>query len=189
MHKYSIFDSAILKSNNNWILQIKKWLPSYLKVEKAFSCYQATKNGWKASIFHSCCDYKGPTLVIVKVKSYVFGGFASESWGGNTGYKRADQSFIFSLKNRDNLPPFKSKIERFKQYAMFTKEHTGATFGGGWDLHISDNANSNSGSLTHFGGSYKLPNGYYYDTEKANNLLAGSFYFTPDEVEVFFFSS
>ena len=75
-------DSSILKSSNNWILQIKKWLPSYMKFEKTFCCYQATKNGWKASIFHSYCDYKGPTLVIVKVKSYVFGGFASESWGG-----------------------------------------------------------------------------------------------------------
>ena len=108
---------------------------------------------------------------------------------GNTGYKRADQSFIFSLKNRDNLPPFKSELERNRQYAMYAMENTGATFGAGWDLHISDNANSNSGSATRFGGSYKLPNGYYYSTEKTNNLLAGSFYFTPDEVEVLFFSS
>ncbi|XP_046861433.1 uncharacterized protein LOC124454699 [Xenia sp. Carnegie-2017] len=77
---YSRLAVNILKSSR--MLQVKNWLPSNLKDNNTVHCYQATVNGWKASTFHSLCDNKGPTLVFVKVGSYVFGGFASESWGG-----------------------------------------------------------------------------------------------------------
>ncbi|XP_046842538.1 uncharacterized protein LOC124436616 [Xenia sp. Carnegie-2017] len=183
-------DTSILKCKNDWILQLRQWLPSFLNSKKTVHCYQATVNGWDASTFHSRCDNKGQTLAIVKVGPYVFGGFASESWGGNQRYIRAERSFIFSLKNKDNLQPFKSDPSILPQYAMFTKYDYGPTFGHSHDLYIANIANSNSHSWTKwFGNSYKLPNGYTYLSDKTQNLLAGSPYFTPDEVEVFYFSS
>ncbi|XP_046861387.1 uncharacterized protein LOC124454657 [Xenia sp. Carnegie-2017] len=181
--------SCILNGEYNWIFRLKKWLPSHLKDKNTMRCYQATVNGWKATTFHSLCDFKGPTLVVVKVGSYVFGGFASESWGGMKRFIRAEESFIFSMKNKDNLPPFKSDVVR-RNKAMYTVKQVGPIFGNGHDLHISNDANTNFKSHTgKFGYSYRLPNGYSFNSTKTQVLLAGSYYFTPDEVEVFYFSS
>ena len=74
-------DSSIIK-NKKWIEKLEGWLPSNLHGKLTERCYKASVNGWSSSTFHSRCDSKGPTLVIIKSGSYVFGGFASQSWGG-----------------------------------------------------------------------------------------------------------
>ena len=60
--------------------------------------YQASKDGMKAESFHKFCDYKGPTLTIIKTKNNIkFGGYLNIEWksqGGDTYDKKA---FIFSL--------------------------------------------------------------------------------------------
>ena len=43
-------------------------------------CWRAKTDGWAASTFHSNCDGKGPTVVIIQVGSYVFGGYSDKSW-------------------------------------------------------------------------------------------------------------
>ena len=58
----------------------------------------------------------------------------------------------------------------------------GATFGGGHDIFINDNANSNTNSYTNFGHSYSVPSG----VQDKKTILAGTYKFTPDEVEVFY---
>ena len=45
-------------------------------------CWHAKTDGWASSAFHSNCDGKGPTVTIVQVGSYIFGGYADKSWGG-----------------------------------------------------------------------------------------------------------
>ena len=45
-------------------------------------CWHAKTDGWVASTFHSNCDEKGPTVTIVQVGSYIFGGYTDKSWGG-----------------------------------------------------------------------------------------------------------
>ena len=45
-------------------------------------CWHANTDGWAASTFHSNCDGKGPTVTIVQVGGYVFGGYTDKSWGG-----------------------------------------------------------------------------------------------------------
>ena len=57
----------------------------------------------------------------------------------------------------------------------------GPTFGGGHDIHIANNANSNTNSYTDFGNSYSVPSG----VQDKTTILAGTYKFTPDEVEVF----
>ena len=61
-----------------------EWLPTGSGTGNWSICWRATKDGWNASIFHSNCDGKKPTLTIVQVvknkKTYVFGGYATESW-------------------------------------------------------------------------------------------------------------
>ena len=46
------------------------------------NCYRATEHGWNASTFHARCDLKGPTVTLVKVDKFVFGGFTDLDWGG-----------------------------------------------------------------------------------------------------------
>ena len=43
-------------------------------------CWRAKTDGWAASTFHSNCDGKGPTVTIIQVASYIFGGYTDVSW-------------------------------------------------------------------------------------------------------------
>ena len=45
-------------------------------------CWHAKTDGLAASTFHSNCDGKEPTVTIVQVGSYIFGGYTDKSWGG-----------------------------------------------------------------------------------------------------------
>ena len=63
----------------------------------------------------------------------------------------------------------------------------GPSFGGGHDIHISDNADTSPpNSYAKLGYSYPLPQGYSYETYQASSLLAGSMKFIPNEVEVYY---
>lgn len=46
------------------------------------NCYRTTEHGWNSSTFHSRCDFKGPTVTLIKVDKFVFGGFTDLNWGG-----------------------------------------------------------------------------------------------------------
>ena len=49
-------------------------------------CWRAQKDGWTASTFHGNCDYKGPTVTIVRVDNYIFGGYTSINWSSKLMY-------------------------------------------------------------------------------------------------------
>jgi hypothetical protein len=53
-----------------------------LKSYRTKLLYQGTRDGFKASSFHTLCDSKGPTLTLVKSEyNKIFGGLAKVSWG------------------------------------------------------------------------------------------------------------
>ena len=96
---------------------------------------------------------------------------------------------MFSLKNKDNLRPFKSLILNVNSAAISNPLY-GALFGNGTvdsglDLFIPGDPTS-SKCYADLGNSYKLPEGYMKGTDEARNLLAGSFWFSPSEIEVFY---
>ena len=62
----------------------------------------------------------------------------------------------------------------------------GPTFGGGNDIYISNYASSNSNSYSNLGFTYSPPSGNSYQSTFAKTFLAGTYYFTPDEVETFY---
>ena len=43
-------------------------------------CYRASIDGWYAKNFHAECDDTMPTVVLVKVNQFVFGGFTDTNW-------------------------------------------------------------------------------------------------------------
>ena len=71
---------------------------------------------------------------------------------------------------------------RRPSYAIYKHSSYGPVFGGGRDIIIHNNANSNTNSYTYFGYSYSVPSG----VQDKKTILAGTYNFTPDEVEVFY---
>ena len=106
---------------------------------------------------------------------------------GSGQYKSSYVSFLFSLRNPNNMQPFKCPIINGKNgNAIHCYPSHGASFGGGCDLHIANNANTNQNSYSYLGNTYQPPAGYQYGTQQTKSLFAGSYKFTPTEVEVFY---
>jgi hypothetical protein len=102
-------------------------------------------------------------------------------------YTSAPGSFLFSLRNNDDLAPFKAPLRDENDVnAIYRYSGYGPSFGGGLDLFIADNAGSNTRSYTTFGFSYQAPPGYTYWEANTNSLLPGSFNFSPSQIEVLY---
>ena len=65
---------------------------------------------------------------------------------------------------------------------MYHCSNYGPTFGS-FDIYISDNALSNSGSYTYCGDTYSVPSGY---SAGYCGFFTGGQYFTPTDIEVFY---
>lgn len=97
------------------------------------------------------------------------------------GYRRTDKAFIYSLENKEVLMPFKSMVKDGSQ-AIYMDISYGPTFGGGHDIYIANNAGQNSHSYARLGQTFLAPS----EVKDKNTVLAGSYNFNPDEVEVFY---
>ena len=104
-------------------------------------------------------------------------------FSGSCSYYSASEAFLFSLYNNDGYNPVKLTQYQSQQNAMYHCHNYGPTFGGGHDIHISDNAMSNSGSYTYCGYTYSVPSGY-----SGGNCVfyTGGQHFTPTDIEVFY---
>ncbi|PFX12247.1 uncharacterized protein LOC111347553 [Stylophora pistillata] len=174
--------STILAGNLFYQRHLNQYLkPAVGSYPNFLLCYRASTHGWLASTFHSRCDGKRDTVSIIKVGHYVFGGYTDISWESSGGWTSTSEAFIFSLRNKEGLAPFKSLVTN-PTYAIYRLAVYGPTFGLGHDICIRDNANSNTRSYTLFGHSYSVPSG----VKDRKTILAGTYHFTPDEVEVFY---
>ncbi|CAB4029528.1 Hypothetical predicted protein [Paramuricea clavata] len=77
-------DSKILRGKSIYIIQLSQWVLS----ASSWLCYRATRDGWSSHTFHSKCDNKGATVTIIRVGSYIFGGYSDASWGGKTAFTK-----------------------------------------------------------------------------------------------------
>ena len=101
-------------------------------------------------------------------------------------YSYSANSFLFSFVNKDNLSPFKMKIRNNQPYyAIYGSSSHGPTFGD-HDIYIGNYANGNTDSYTNLGEAYFLPRGYSFGSTRTRTLLAGSYRFTPSDVEVLY---
>ena len=73
------------------------------------------------------------------------------------------------------------KLPQTGTHSIYECSSYGPTFGGGHDVHIHNYASSSSSSYTNLGFTYSAPSGYSADT-----FLAGTYQFTPDEIETFY---
>ena len=105
---------------------------------------------------------------------------------GSSNFASSSKSFIYSLYNINGYAPVKLQIKSgLKQYAIYRWSSDGPTFGGGHDIHISNNAASHRLSYTACGDTYLLPPGYS-PSGRSCTFYAGSNMFTPTDIEVFY---
>ena len=71
-------------------------------------CYHAKSDGFTAHDFHSRCDNKGPTVTLVQVKEFVFGGFLDQNWGGKL-------FFLFTRASQTRELPPEWQTSRFSR--------------------------------------------------------------------------
>ena len=89
------------------------------------------------------------------------------------------KSFIFSISNKEELDPFVAGMKRVNvQVHWFSP--VGPCFVR--DIKIVNNANSYNNSLARLDEYYPAPAA----VQNPNTILAGTEYFSPDEVEVFY---
>ena len=102
----------------------------------------------------------------------------------------SSKAFIYSLTNNNgsghavyNPVKLRVKPDRY-EYAVGRCDSYGPRFGWG-DISISNNAASNQYSYTYCGLSYLLPPGYSLSGPNCK-FYAGSYEFTPTDIEVFY---
>ncbi|KAJ5067202.1 pep-cterm sorting domain-containing protein [Anaeramoeba ignava] len=196
--RVSLNSSEIIQKSE-YFKKLKEWINDdefFSKMKKGFS---AKKDGFDSQKWHSICDDKGKTLVIIKTKdNFIFGGFTQigftmnkSKWRqndrrSNWGYIPDPNAFIFSLRNdKNNRKPEKFTINKNQtNYAILSDLTEGPFFGSGSDLRLNSKL---QGGYTNFGYSYNTPNGIKYDTNEAKSYLAGSYdKWIVDELETFF---
>ncbi len=153
-------------------------------ISKKTLLYRATRDGFASSNFHLKCNNRANTLTIVQTTlGYVFGGYTSALWSSSAGYKNDASAFLFSLINKENRPGKFGVRYSGGTNAIYDLGSLGPTFGGGNDLRIADNSDSNTNSYSNLGNSYS--SFHTYGTTQAQNFLAGSYSFQVKEIEVF----
>ena len=160
--RYTKLDSQIIESDSEKD-QVMRWLeevnrrPSEPKL-----LYRGSQNGWSVSSFHSKCDNKQHTLVVVKtVEGYVFGGYTDQTWNDNDfdgQSKRSSSSFLFSLKCYAGLSPTKMKIKSgYEGCAIKTYYDRGPKFGSGRDFCIGCSGYDLRKGYTKLNCTYNIP--------------------------------
>jgi len=108
-------------------------------------------------------------------------------------YQYDSKAFLFSLVNKPGWAAVKlpqtGRHSSNRAYSVLFRSSYGPTFGVGHDIHISSFASSNSYSYSKLGYTYSAPSGYSYRSTFAQTFLAGTYKFTPDEVETFYESN
>ena len=152
----------------------------YFKIEQMFSTslMRATFFIW---IFLVYCWWSVSFANSKKSKSLFVILFS-----GRGGYVSSVNAFLFSLKNKDNLEPFKAPVYQYSDFAMRPRSNSGPTFGRGYDLYISNNANITTSSYANLSYTYQPPPGYSYNATNTKALLVGTEHFTPSDVEVLY---
>eukprot|EP01091_Cochliopodium_minus_P005578 TRINITY_DN15484_c0_g1_i1.p1 TRINITY_DN15484_c0_g1~~TRINITY_DN15484_c0_g1_i1.p1 ORF type:complete len:384 (-),score=79.88 TRINITY_DN15484_c0_g1_i1:71-1222(-) len=179
---YFFLESSILIDFNERIM-MENWL-MILNVPKKKSelLYRGSKNGFSSTNFHSICNNKPNTITFIRSNNFIFGGYTPISWTSAGGYKCDTGSFIFSLSNPSNMPILFKILK--PQFSIDDSSNYGPTFGGGNDIYISDNCNSNSNSYSNLGHSYSgCP--HKFESVEAKTFLCGSYKFRVDEIEVY----
>ena len=184
--EYKRLNSSIFKNSTILTQEESVKLVNLIELNKNWTLiYQGSVHGFNAINFHKNCDNISNVLVVIKSNnSNVFGGYTSVGWTSSNGsYSYDSSAFLFSLTNTYNRPVKLNVTD--PNFAIYSFSKNGPVFGSG-DLYISNfsSSNSNSFSYSNLGYSYEIPS-FINSTVEFEAFLAGSFYFSVLEIEVY----
>lgn len=133
--------------------ELLKWIGGRRKFQLLF---KISRDGCSNVTFHSKCDNKGMTVIVLYNSSdTVYGGFTSQNWTSAGGaYVPDSKAFLFQLKYNGKWSPKQFLIKPDKYtYAIHCHSSYGPYFGGGNDLATFN------GPVTPSNGIYALNGG------------------------------
>ena len=140
-------------------------------IKKLTLLFRASRDGYSSSNFHSKCDGKVNTLILVKTtNSRRFGGYTECQWDQSNSYKTGPYSFIFSFDNK------KIYYSKNGSNSIYGYSSYGPYFGSSPDFYINNSCDSNNSSES-VGGSY--------ENEGKKYPLTGSSDFLVSDYEVY----
>ena len=168
-----LFDeqSNIIKEDEIYLIQ-EGITKNFHKIIKKYNLlFRASRDGFRALDFHSKCDEKDFTVVLVKTKvGRRFGGFTDAKWDQSSSYKKGGNGFIFSLTNREIY------YNKNDSHNIYCDIHYGPIFGKN-DFYISNDCNINKNSCDISNNSY--------DTRGKLYAMANAPNYYVEEYEVF----
>ena len=137
-------------------------------IKKFTLLFRASRDGYSSSNFHSKCDGKVNTLILVETTNRRrFGGYTECQWDQSSSSKTGPYSFIFSLDNK------KIYYSKNGTNSIYGYSDRGPAFGGGHDFYICNGCNS-SNSSENMGSSYEN-DGKKYPLTGSNNFLVSDY--------------
>ncbi|MDR3737666.1 MAG: TLD domain-containing protein [Terracidiphilus sp.] len=109
------------------LTKLSVWLPG----RRAYTLlYRGSRDGMSAAAFHSRCDGKGPTLVLVRcTKGWVFGGYAGTSWESSGRLVASPDAFVMSVKGPLSGAPARFPVRpEHAHEALSCPAHWGPSF-------------------------------------------------------------
>ncbi|PKC02285.1 hypothetical protein RhiirA5_364266 [Rhizophagus irregularis] len=94
---------------------------------------RGSRDGFGFKVFHELCDYKGPTVTILRVHNSgeLLGGYNPINWDSSKKtFSKTNRSFIFSLGDKNLQNAIYSKIQDPDE-AIYQNRGLGPSFGGG----------------------------------------------------------
>ena len=84
----SNLDSLIIKDKDVYNIRLKNWICTNTNKEiQSKLLYRLSRDGNNYEIFHKNCDNKGPTLILIKTKEEIIGGFTVLNWDSKSKWK------------------------------------------------------------------------------------------------------
>ena len=164
-------NSKIIKSFNDIIpisIGIQEKLKKKIKDIKLL--YRASRDG-DGNQFHSKCDGKPNTVTFVKAKNgRKFGGFAEKEWNSKNNWINDSNAIVFSLDNNECY------YYNNNGYMIYGSSSYGPSWGGGYDLYLSNGCLSNNESGTTQSS---------FDYKGKKNALSGSNNFQVEDYETY----
>ena len=149
--------------------------------------YKARRDGFRAADFHRHCDNRGETVsVIHTTDGYLFGGYTDVPWTSTHAsgeFKQSTRSFLFAFRSHgQGTKPVKLHVVCNSRAVHHDSSYC-CTFGGGFNVLISDSSNTNSRSYSNWWSDeyYKLPPGIHCSPY----WLVGQQNFQTQDIEVF----
>jgi len=168
----SNIDSIIINQKHialfaNWIdRKEEKYIPYEFNL-----LYRASRDhGNTAAAFHSKCDNKGATIVVVKITNskQIVGGYNPLFWDSSDSGKYTMDSFIFSFTDKNNLQSSNVVYSKGDKYSIYCGRNNGPAFGKCCDLYCSNNGTWYSKRISYSYPKIDIPHN-----------------FNPEEYEVF----